>query len=297
VDKSNEGDSRILPTLPEWTAPKTSEVFNIEDFYLAVVDQQDTLLKGLTFSSEAEKGESMTLLALVTVFQFAENLADRPMCAALTRRTDWRHALRLPHQSASFDPGWLCSFRQLLVGHSNRLQEFQCLLDRCTAAGLLGRGKRDTQAGEVVEFVCRLNQLERMHEALSQAIGALACHQPDTLRSLAQPHWYHRYQGRGARELESICAGDQEVCAVALGSDARHLIEAIARAGKPELSALPEVVHLSTILKLQYQLQGTTLTWRRTSCKLCPWLAEGISTFRSGNQEPEFARRRSDHED
>jgi hypothetical protein len=118
-----------------------------------------------------------------------------------------------------------------------------------------------------------------MHEALSQAIGALACNQPETLRALAQPHWYHRYQGRGCRELAAICDGDHEVCARALGADARHLLETISQAGKPELSELPEVRHLSATWRQQYQLQGTTLTWRKTSCKLCPWLAEGISTF------------------
>lgn len=282
VAKSSNDYTKIPPVLPGGTARKTKEVFNIENVYVAIGDNLNRFLEGLSFSDSAGERNhrsDLTLLALVTVFQFAEDLADRPACLGLSRRMDWRYALRLPAQYPGLQPESLCAFRQMLIGHPGRLQEFQQLLDRCISAGLLGRDKRGVQAGNVVDFVCRLNQLERMHDGVSQAIGALAGHQPELLRALALPHWYHRYQGGKQKGSESIDADEQQLCAQALGADARHLLQSVEATGDPDAAGLPEIRQLAAILKQQYEFQGAILLWRNLGCRLCPWLAAGSSNF------------------
>ncbi|MFB3906418.1 MAG: transposase [Acidobacteriota bacterium] len=280
--KSSQNRPMIVASLPEETARAARAVFNIENVYLTIGDQLDAVFREIPLL-ELDDGigfapNTLAQLALITVFQFAEDLADRAACAALDQRMDWKYALHLPIEHPPLDPAWLCRFRQPLVTQLSvgqaavRLQTFQSLVDRLAAVGLLGRDKRDIPARSVLEHVCRMNQLDRLHEDVSQAIEVLACHQPDMLRALALPHWYDRY--REGRDFRPPSAVEQRAYADALGSDACHVLQAVARVADPQTRDLPEVRRLAAVWGKQCQLRGTTVTWRDVSCELCPWLAE-----------------------
>src|SRR4051812_29756359 len=64
-------------------------------------------------------------LALVTVFQFLENLSDRQAAEAVRGRIDLKYALSLELEDAGFDFSVLCEFRaRLLAGeHDQNLLE------------------------------------------------------------------------------------------------------------------------------------------------------------------------------
>jgi len=276
--KSSQNKPMIVASLPEETAHAARAVFNIENVYLTIGDQLEGLLKDASLldldTDRVFHPEMLTQLALMTVFQFAEDLADRPACAALNQRMDWKYALHLPIQHSRLDPAWLCRFRQPLIGRPvASLRPFELLLDRLAAVGLIGRDKRDIPARNVLGHVCCLNQLDRLHEDVSQAIEVLACHQPDVLRDLAQPHWYDRY--REGRDFRPRSAAEQRACAQMLGSDACHVLQTVAQVGDSRTKDLPEIRRLSGVWSRQCQLQGTTVIWRDASCDLCPWLAEG----------------------
>jgi len=275
--RSSQQKPMFVPSLPQETAQAARAVFSIENLYLAIGDGLHQLLEGLSLS-ELDSGsafhpETLTRLALLTVFQYAEDLSDRSACTALDRRMDWKYALHLPIQYPSLDPALLCRFRQPLVGHEARLQPFQSLLDRFAAIGLFGRGKRDVAASGVLEQICRLNQLDRFQENLCQAIEVLACHQPDMLRTLAQPHWYDRY--REGRDVKPHSAVEQKSYAQALGADALHVLQTVTRVADSSIKDLPEVRRLAEVWAKQCQLQENTVVWREAGCELCPWLAEG----------------------
>jgi transposase len=273
--KRRQNKPVIVASLPGETAEAAKTVFNIENVYLTIGDRLEDLLKDIALMElDAVKvfhPEMLTQLALMTIFQFAEDLADRPACTALQRRMDWKYAVHLPLQQPRLNPAWLCRFRQPLIGRPEAsLQPLGSLLDRLATMGLLGRDKRDTPAPSVLEHVCRLNQLDRLHKDVSQAIEVLACHQPDMLRTLVQPHWYNRY--REGREFRPRSTAEQRACAQTLGSDACHLLEAIAQFADPLTRELPEVRRLSEVWAKRYALQGTTVFWREARCELCPWL-------------------------
>ncbi len=274
--KSSPNKPMIVASLPEDTAHAARAVFNIENVYLAIGDRLDNLLEGIPLfdldTGKAFHPDTLIQFALLTIFQFAEDLSDRSACAALVDRMDWKYALHLPIRHPRLAPGLLCRFRQPLIGRPAVLQTFQALLDRFGAVGLLSRSKREVPAGSVVEHLCRLNKLDRFHEDMCQAIEVLACHQAEMLRNLAQPHWYHRY--REDKESRARFATQQQAYAQALGSDACHLLQAVARTGDAPTKDLREVRHLAAVWEQQYQLQGATVVWRDTSCETCPWLAE-----------------------
>ena len=70
-------------------------------------------------------------LALVTILQFAEGLADRQAADAVRSRIDWKYALRLELTDPGFDASVLCEFRTRLIAGSAETLLFDTLLAWC----------------------------------------------------------------------------------------------------------------------------------------------------------------------
>jgi transposase len=76
-------------------------------------------------------------LALVTIMQCRENLADCQAAEAVRARIDWKYRLGLDLTDAGFDFSVLSEFRdRLLAGGAGTLLVDQ-LLERCRTMGLL----------------------------------------------------------------------------------------------------------------------------------------------------------------
>src|SRR5258708_15075652 len=70
-------------------------------------------------------------LALVTVFQFMENLTDRQAADAVRDRLAWKYALSLELTDTGFDHTVLSEFRSRLVEGNAEQRLLDLLLERC----------------------------------------------------------------------------------------------------------------------------------------------------------------------
>jgi transposase len=221
------------------------------NIYLIISDQIEQLLGEVELArldpSATQSAATIAVLALVTVFQFVENLPDRRAAEATRTRLDWKYALHLPWAYPGLEYSVLGEFRRSLVRDPAALQAFQQLLERLIATGLLSNaGERSLEAGSVLEVVDRVSRLERLLQAMRMALETLAAVEPDQLRTITLPHWYERYGRMQATRPLPRSLEEQTALAQAIGADATYLLEAIARtadhlASLPELQALQQV--------------------------------------------------------
>jgi transposase len=242
-----------FPPLPADTVCAAKSVFHMESLYLAIGDQLDLLFGDLNRDdldafSARPLGVSF-ILAMVTIFQFAEDLPDHQAAEALRTRMDWKYALHLPLGYPGFDPSELSEFRQRLLYDTAGQRVFQRMLTRLAKLGLLGsKDKRRADVTGVLRMVGTLSRVEKLAEAMSLALEALAARQPDWLRAISLPHWYERYGPKLATLYRSSCKEEHEALARAIGADISYLLEAITKADAPDLARLPEVQALEPIM-------------------------------------------------
>lgn len=219
--------------------------------YLIIGDQVEELLAGVELArldpSGTHSSATLAVLALVTVFQFVENLPDRRAAEATRTRLDWKYVLHLPWDYTGLEHSLLGEFRGLLVSDPVARQAFQELLERLTEIGLLSNaGERPIEAEAVLEAVDRVSRLERLLQAMRMALETLAAVEPDQLRMITLPHWYERYGRMQATRALPRSLEEQTALAQAIGADAAYLLEAVART-TDGLTSLPELQALHQI--------------------------------------------------
>jgi transposase len=238
-----------ITSLPEDTAQAARSVFNIENLYLAIGDQLDRLFDGIDLAALDARHTGPIhrrfILALVTIFQFEEDLADAAAVEALRTRTDWKYALHLPLDHPGIAPAQLREFRQRLLQDATGQRTFGSMLIRLRQLGLGGsRNRRGADEVTVLTTVESLSHLEMLVQAMNQALEALASEQPGWLTQVSPPYWYERYQ-RGQDLLRQSCStAERDALAQAICSDISHLLAAINDADDPALAMVPEVEHL-----------------------------------------------------
>src|SRR5438045_8438446 len=136
-------------------------------------------------------------LALVTIRQFREHLADRQAAEAVRARIDWKYLLRLELTDPGFDFSVLSEFRDRLLAGSAEELLLDKLLERCQGLGLLkARGQQRTDSTHVLAAVRVLNRLELVAETVRATLNELATVRPDWLQGLAPLAWYEPYGRR-----------------------------------------------------------------------------------------------------
>ena len=81
-------------------------------------------------------------LALVTIFQMAEDLTDRQAAEAVRTRIDWKYALGLDLADPGFDDSILSEFRARVAGGGLDQVALDTLIGRLAADGLVpARGR------------------------------------------------------------------------------------------------------------------------------------------------------------
>jgi transposase len=129
--------------------------------------------------------------ALVTVFQFRENLSDRQAAEAVRARIDWKYLLGLELTDPGFDYSVLSEFRARLSTGNAGEWILEKLLTHCQAQGLLRAGGRQrTDATHVLAAVRVLNRLELVAEPLRAALNAVAAAEPAWLTRHVHHSWY-----------------------------------------------------------------------------------------------------------
>ena len=247
----------LFPPLPEDTARAARSVFNIENLYLAIGDQLDALFDEFSWDWPSASGGKpachVFVLAMVTLFQFAEDLPDRQAAEAVRGRMDWKYALHLSLNDPGFDPAELHEFRQRLLYDSSGQQIFQRLFIRLEKLGLLGsREKRGLDVVTALTAVDALSRLENARAGMRLAMETLAAQHPEWLRAISLPHWYERYGPNVAWPSLPGSRDQREALTQAIGADISHLLRAVAEADSPAIGGLREVQALQRLWQQEF---------------------------------------------
>ena len=119
-------------------------------------------------------------LALVTVVQFKEGLADRQAADAVRVRIDLKYLLGLDLTDPGFDFTILSDFRARLVEGSKELLLLDKMLEVLKEKGLVKvRGKARTDSTHILMNARVLSRLELVGESFRAALNELAAYDPD----------------------------------------------------------------------------------------------------------------------
>src|SRR5256712_10360844 len=190
-----------LAPVPEETARVARAAFPKGNPSLLLRDSLGTIFQDDDFTAlfplVGQPGLPPWRLALVTIVQFRENLADRQAAEAVRARIDWKYLLGLDLTDAGFDFSALSEFRDRLLAGSAAEHLLDQLLERCRALGLLtARGQQRTDSTQVLAAIRVLNRLELVAEMLRAALNELATVAPDWLQAITPLAWYERYSRR-----------------------------------------------------------------------------------------------------
>src|SRR5687768_12662860 len=188
-------------------------------------------------------------LALVTIMQFRETLADRQAAEAVRARIDWKYLLGLELADPGFDHSVLCEFRSRLLEGGAEERLLHKLLDACWARGLLkARGRQRTDATYVLAAIRTLNRLELVGETLRAALNELATAAPGWLRGAVPAAWYERYAGRVEDGRLPRAEAERAAYARMVGADGFALLDRLDGPETPEgLRRLPAVAVLRRV--------------------------------------------------
>jgi transposase len=259
-----------LPPIPIETARTAKAIFPKGSLYLTIGDQIGFVFSDVDFSDlyaiDGTPAISPSLLAMVTIFQFMENLPDREAADAVRARIDWKYALHLALDDPGFDSSLLSDFRQRLLEQAAALFMFKRLLERLKELDLLRQGgQQRTDSSHVLSQVRALSRLELVAETMRLALEAAADQQPEWLQEIALPHWYERYQRiltsfRLPRNKEK-----REALALDIGTDGFYLLEHLHQPSTPaHLLELAEIRLLEQVWQQQFQQQAGQVSWRPT---------------------------------
>ena len=190
-----------IPEIPAETVRVVRAVFPKGNIYIHLRDTLGTIYQDELFADlypgRGQPAYAPWRLALVTVFQFMENLTDRQAADAVRSRLDWKYCLSLELTDAGFDHTVLSEFRTRLVALSAEERFLEAVVDLCKEQGWLkARGRQRTDSTHILAKVRALNRAECVVETFRHALNVLAVVAPDWLRSQVQPDWLERYGHR-----------------------------------------------------------------------------------------------------
>ena len=174
-----------LAPVPDQTARVAHAAFPKGNPYLTLRETLGAIFQDDNFmdlyAHDGQPGVSPWRLALVTIMQFRENLADRQAAEAVRARIDWKYLLGLELTDPGFDFSVLSEFRDRLLAGEAAERLLEPLLARCRALGLLkARGQQRTDATHVLAAIRTLHRLELVAETLRATLNELATVAPAT---------------------------------------------------------------------------------------------------------------------
>jgi transposase len=247
---------RDLGAMPEEIGELGRRVLGEGDPYRVIGEQPADIVGDAQFAELYEaRGRaaiSPSLLALVTIFQFLEDLPDREAARQVAVRLDWKYALRLPLGYAGFDFSCLCYFRRRLLAHERGRLLFEAVLARVRALGFLRKhGKQRTDSLGVVGAVRELSQLELMTEAVRLALRALRAADPGWVERAVPAAMLADYLER--RADYRLTAEEREAGLLRAGQDAAWLLDRLGAGDAAVLRGLAEVRTLAAIWEQRYE--------------------------------------------
>jgi transposase len=255
--------------VPEETARVARAAFPKGNPYLTLRDELETIyadsLFAALFPKRGQPAEAPGRLALVTILQFAEGLADRQAAEAVRSRIDWKYLLGLDLGDPGFDFSVLSEFRDRILAGGLEQRLLDELLERFRARGLVKeRGKQRTDSTHIQAAVRNLNRLECVGETLRHALNSLAEVAPHWLKARAPQDWYERYGPRFEQYRLPKTEKDRESLALQVGRDGHQVLSWMYAPETPEaLRRQPAVEILRRVWVQQYYLQEDEVSWRQ----------------------------------
>ncbi len=249
--------------------PKGTVITRLRDEFSALFEDEDFRR---FYPSRGQPGLAPWRLALVTVFQFLEQLSDRQSADAVRSRIDWKYALGLELTDPGFHFSVLTEFRaRLVVGQAEHLL-LDRMLERFKARGLVkARGKQRTDSTHVLAAVHDLHLLELVAETLRAALDDLAAVAPDWLRGVARSAWFERYERRVEDYRLPKRREEREALALQVGADGFVLLDALDGAGAPaEAREVAMVGTLRDVWRIHYAREGNGPPRWRAGAELPP---------------------------
>ncbi len=229
----------VIAPVPEETArvaraafPKGHPSLTFRDALGTVFQDEDF---AAVFPMNGQPGLPPWRLALVTMMQFRENLADRQAAEAVRARIDWKYLLSLDLTDPGFAFSVLSAFRdRLLAGTAAELLLDQ-LLERCRALHLLtARGQQRTDSTHVLAAIRVLNRLELVAETLRAALNAVATVAPAWLQAVTPLAWYERSSRRIEESRLPKDTAAREAYAQMVGEDGFQFLDALEAPDAPQ---------------------------------------------------------------
>jgi len=248
-----------IGSIPEQTAHIAHAAFPKGHPYLTLRDHLGTIFQdedfATLFPAWGYPGLPPWRLALVTIMQFRENLADRQAAEAVRARIDWKYLLGLDLTDPGFDFSVLSEFRDRLLAGSAEVLLLDKLLEQCSARGLLkARGQQRTDSTHVLAAIRVMNRLELVAETFRAALNELATVAPTWLQELAPLAWYERYGKRIEDTRLPQGQASRDAYAQMVGEDGFALLDALEAPETPEsLRALPLITTLRQTWQRHYE--------------------------------------------
>lgn len=259
--------SQPIEAIPADTARVAKAAFRKSTTVMRLRDLFGTLFSDEDFASLfpplGQPALAPWRLALVTIFQFLENLTDRQAADAVRGRVDWKYALSLELEDPGFDFSVLSEFRERLTAGGKDQLLLDKMLERFKTNGLIKeRGKQRTDSTYVLADIRVMNRAELVGETLRAALNDLAEVDPGWLRDVAQPEWFGRYSHRVEEYRLPKSKAARDAYLLAVGRDGFALLEAINDQTSGKLRGLGRVATLAAVWERHYEREGERVRWR-----------------------------------
>jgi hypothetical protein len=267
--------SRPSPEISAETAQAVRSVYNLQHVYVRIGDElpsvQETINVSALDSTSLSDADAVFRLALVTAFQYAEDLPDSSAAIASTKRLDWKYALHLPIRHPGVSPKSLCMFRRNLYPQHRGLEEYSRFLNRLHTLGLftrpLSNGAPDP--AETLITVCMITRLQNLKLRMKAAMSAIIVEASDWMRTNALPYWYRRYSTSALSypTHPSTAALTEE--ALVVGGDIARLLSMVPGINEIGLESQAEILGLKKVWEDEFAVNGNTIQWRVPGCASC----------------------------
>ncbi len=229
---------RDLSEMPADIAAVGAQVLVPTNRYRVIGDHLADLLDDAQFAAlydtRGRHARSPALLAMVTLFQFLEDIPDREAAEQVVVRLDWTYALHLPLGDTGFDHSCLCYFRQRVLDQHQDTLIFETILGKVRALGFLKkRGKQRTDSIAVLGAVRQLSALETVTETLRLAVRALAAADMAWLEQAVPASFQEQYVD--LRPDYRLTTEEQAALFLQVGRDGYWLLD--------QLATAPAVLH------------------------------------------------------
>jgi transposase len=246
-----------VPPVPQDTARAAMGDYSPESPYIRFGDALDELVRDLLNETALESPSDRTSIptyvyAILTYFQFLEQVTDEHMVETVRRRADLRYAIHWHMGFPNIPTSTLCEFRRWLYTHPSFHETFITLVNRSAELVLPEAKPCQPDIAHILKSICAVTRVEKAKDVMLQAIETLSAEAPGWIRTIAPPHWYDRYSRLPRNIFSANVKKDWLNLLPDIEYDIRLLLDALVQKQDERLSTLPEIKELQALWEEQF---------------------------------------------